>query len=79
MPRWRCTAPAPTVEFVVKIDCLIRIEYQSAEIVRPSIQCGVSTTPPDTVVAISGVRAGLPDAKVKIGYVDVGLADPPPN
>src|ERR1044072_8086036 len=36
------------------------IEYQSKDICRFSIQCGVKTIPPDTVVACSGCSRGLP-------------------
>ena len=36
------------------------IEYQSKDMDRFSIQCGVSTMPPDTVVACSGASSGLP-------------------
>src|SRR3954466_16090727 len=38
------------------------IEYQSKDMDRFSIQCGVSTMPPDTVVACSGTRLLLPAA-----------------
>src|SRR5258708_7455976 len=41
------------------------IEYQSAETVRPSTQCGVRTTPPEMVRATSGTRFGLPVIVVK--------------
>src|ERR1700760_2584942 len=36
------------------------IEYQSKDMDRFSIQCGVRTIPPDTVVACSGTSSGLP-------------------
>jgi len=36
------------------------IEYQSNDMDRFSIQCGVSTTPPETVSACSGTSRGLP-------------------
>src|SRR5580698_8464639 len=51
------------------IALLMLIEYQSAEIVRPSTQCGVSTTPPLTVVDCSGCKFALPDVLKKMGTV----------
>ena len=43
----------------------ILIEYQSADKVRPGTNCGVSTTPPETVTAFSGCRPVLPPCSAK--------------
>src|ERR1700685_3927011 len=46
---------------------LMLIEYQSAETLNPAIKDGVSTTPPEMVVANSGVRLGLATPWVWMG------------
>src|SRR5579859_3127183 len=40
--------------------------YQSSEKVNPGIQCGVRTTPPETVRATSGASVGLPNTLLMI-------------
>src|SRR4051812_2950000 len=40
------------------------IEYQSDEMLSPSMKLGVSTTPPEMVRATSGFRFGLPVKRV---------------
>src|SRR5580704_15665439 len=54
---------------MVAISPVILIEYQSADRLRPSTQCGVSTTPPEMVRATSGTRLVLPVTLVKTCWV----------
>src|SRR3569833_1733361 len=64
-----------TVELNEKIAPLMLMEYQSSERDRPSIQCGVSTMPPDTVVDASGCWLGL----LSVSSCSFGVVTPPLN
>src|SRR5882757_8107979 len=55
--HWFATCPAPAA----KTAFLMLMEYQSIDMVRPSIQCGVRMMPPEIVVAFSGCKALFPD------------------